>query len=189
MEHSLIPPSIRFYNPNPAIPFDEWDIAVPTRLTPWPVAPIMRASINGFGMGGTNGHIVLEAFKPASVTTGTAKLFNGNGRMAKPHSKPRLFTFSSYDQAGLKRNAAALVDHLATLGPAASSPEYLANLAHTLSGAKSCLSWRATCVAVSATELRDHLTTRPGEGASRDASSSVGAKRIGFIFTGQVSET
>lgn len=160
-------------------------MAVPTELTPWPVAHTKRVSINGFGMGGTNGHVVLEAFNPAPVANGTAKLLNLNGPVSKPHSKARLFTFSSHDQAGFKRNAAALVEHLASLGPAASSPEYLANLAHTLSGARSRLSWRATCVADNALELRDHLTTRPGEGATRDTSSSDGPKRIGFVFTGQ----
>lgn len=187
LEHGLIPPNVRFHNPNPAIPFDKWNMAVPTELTPWPVARTKRVSINGFGMGGTNGHVVLEAFNPATAINGngTAKLLNGSGPLSKHHSRSRLFTFSSYDQAGFKRNAAALVEHLTNLGPAGSSPEYLANLAQTLSGARSSLSWRATCVTDSATELRDYLTTRPGEGATRDASSSTGPKRIGFVFTGQ----
>ncbi|KAI3397078.1 hypothetical protein diail_11220 [Diaporthe ilicicola] len=188
LEHGLIPPNIRFHNPNPAIPFDKWNMAVPTELTPWPVARTKRVSINGFGMGGTNGHVVLEAFNPSAWTNGNSngpakKLLNGS--LAKPHSRARLFTFSSYDQAGFKRNAAALVDHFSSLGPASSTPEYLANLAHTLSGARSRLPWRATCVADSATELRDYLTARPGEGATRDASSNTDPKRIGFVFTGQ----
>lgn len=185
LEHSLIPPNIRFHNPNPAIPFDKWNMSVPTELTPWPVARTKRVSINGFGMGGTNGHVVLEAFNPSPATNGSAKLLNGSGPLAKPHSRARLFTFSSYDQAGFKRNAAALVEHLTKLGPAGSTPEYLANLAHTLSGARSRLSWRATTVADSATGLRDYLTSRPGDGATRDGSSSVDPKRIGFVFTGQ----
>lgn len=185
LEHGLIPPNIHFHNPNSAIPFDEWNMAVPTKLTPWPVAHTKRMSINGFGMGGTNGHVVLEAFNPIPMASGTAKLLNGSPPMAKPHSGARLFTFSSHDQAGFKRNAAALVEHLANLKSTASSPGYLANLAHTLSGARSCLSWRATCIADSTPELRNYLTTRPGEGASRDASSSSSPSRIGFVFTGQ----
>ena len=47
LEHGLIPPNIRFHNPNPAIPFKDWNMAVPTELTPWPVAQVKRASING----------------------------------------------------------------------------------------------------------------------------------------------
>ncbi|KAK9259811.1 hypothetical protein V1519DRAFT_499561 [Lipomyces tetrasporus] len=152
LEHGLIPPNVLFSKPNPAIPFDEWNIGVPTKLTPWPVAHTKRMSISGFGMGGTTGHVVLDA---------------------------------SHDHAGFKRNADALVEHLDTLGPAAKSPEFLANLAHTLLGARSSLSWRATCLAESATELREYLTTKPGDGATRDSSSSTSHPRIGFVFTGQ----
>lgn len=158
---------------------------MPTALTPWPVAHTKRVSINGFGMGGTNGHVVLEAFNPNPMGNSTTKLLNGSGPVSKPHSRARIFTFSSYDKAGFKRNATALDEHLASLGPAASRPEYLANLAHTLSGAKSSLAWKDACIASSATELRDYLNANPGENASRDASSGAGLKRIGFVFTGQ----
>jgi acyl transferase domain-containing protein len=179
MEHSLIPPNLYFSKPNPAIPFDEWNMAVPTKLTPWPVAHTKRMSVSGFGMGGTNGHVVLDGYDPSRLANGHEKV---NG-LEKPRSRKRLFVFSSHDQAGFKRNADALVEHLDSLGPAASSPEYLANLAHTLAGARSSLSWRATCSAESASELREYLTTKPGDSATRDAGS--GAPRIGFVFTGQ----
>ena len=149
------------------------------------MAHTKRVSINGFGMGGTNGHVVLEAFNPSLMANGTTKLLNGSSSVTKAHSRSRLFTFSSHDQAGFKRNATALVEHLTTLGAAASSSEYLANLAYTLSGARSCLSWRATCIIDSANELREYLKARPGEGASRDARSRAGSRRIGFVFTGQ----
>jgi len=158
---------------------------VPTKLTPWPVAQIKRLSINGFGMGGTNGHVVLEAFNPVTQANGTTRRLNGNSTLSKPHSKPRLFTFSSHDRAGFKRNAVALFEHLSSLNSIATRPEYLANLAHTLSGARSRLTWKATCVAESASDLRDYLTTRSGDNASRHASSRSSSARIGFVFTGQ----
>jgi len=176
LEHGMIPPNVRFHNPNKAIPFDKWNLAVPTALTPWPAAFTKRVSINGFGMGGTNGHVVLEGFNPV-------KQLNGSTLATKSQSKPRLFAFSSHDQAGFKRNAAALIEHLDQVGPAANSPEFLANLSNTLSGARSRLSWKATTVAENTAELREYLVSKPGEGATRDASE--GPKRIGFVFTGQ----
>lgn len=122
--------------------------------------------------------VVLEGFSPAPLakTNGIVK--------SKSHSKPRLFTFSSHDQAGFKRNASALHDHLTNLGPTASSAEYLANLAHTLSGARSGLSWRAACVAGNISELREYLTNHPGEDATRGG-DIADPKRVGFVFTGQ----
>ena len=208
MEHGLIPPNIYFSKPNPAIPLEEWNMAVPTKLTPWPVTRTgRRMSVSGFGMGGTNGHVVLEAFKPtthgqpkdANHTNGAltdgatnGKLINGaiNGKLingvingkspngsltndttlhGKRHNGKRLFVISSQDQAGLKRVAGALVEHLDRLGPAASTPEYLANLAHTLAVARSGLAWRTTVLAESAAELRDKLSTELGENATRAA--------------------
>ncbi len=201
MEHGLIPPNIYFSKPNPAIPLDEWNMAVPTKLTPWPVTQAgRRMSVSGFGMGGTNGHVVLESFNPGhrqltngiltngnhtngSLTNGTTngKLTNGahaNGAITNGtalhstrHNGKRLFVISSQDLAGFKRVGNSLVEHLDSLGPAASTPEYLANLAHSLAFARSGLSWRASFLAESAAELRDKLSTDPGENATRAANS------------------
>ncbi|CAG8971039.1 hypothetical protein HYALB_00005277 [Hymenoscyphus albidus] len=188
MENGLIPPNIHFTEANSAIPLDEWNMAVPTKLTPWPITQgERRMSVSGFGMGGTNGHVVLESFTP-----GRRKLINGTlsiGHHAhnpnfqtNRHSKKRLFLISSQDQAGFKRVGDSLVEHLDSLGPVASTPEYLANLAHTFAVARSGLSWRASILAESVAELRDKLSTEPGANATRAASSG---SRIGFVFTGQ----
>ncbi|CAI7574033.1 unnamed protein product [Penicillium glandicola] len=55
---------------NPDIQFDEWNMAVSTKLTPYPVAPTKCMSGSGFGMGGTNGHVVLESSDPTDFSTG-----------------------------------------------------------------------------------------------------------------------
>jgi zearalenone synthase (highly reducing iterative type I polyketide synthase) len=176
LENALIPPNINFTRPNPSIPLGEWNMGVPTSLTPWPVAQTKRMSVSGFGMGGTNAHVVLEAVNhPKAVTSST------NGVLAS-QTGSKLFVFSSHDKAGFKRIGQALVDHLDKLGPAASSAEYLADLAHTLSTARSGLSWRSTCFAGDVTELREQLTTTLGENATRAPSKPP---RIGFVFTGQ----
>ncbi|KAF2258097.1 reducing polyketide synthase [Lojkania enalia] len=173
MENSLIPPNIHLSKINPAIPLDKWNMAVPTKLTPWPACQTKRMSVSGFGMGGTNAHFVMEE-GPLS-------------RNIVKHSyiiRKRLFVFSSNDQAGFKRLRGTLVKHLEHQGPAASSPEYLANLAHTLSIARSGLSWKDTIIAESAVELREQLEATLGQNATR-AYRSRSPPRIGFVFTGQ----
>jgi acyl transferase domain-containing protein len=184
MEHNLIPPNIHFTKGNPNIPFHEWNVAVPLKPTAWPISQTKRMSVSGFGMGGTNGHAVLESFNPSRLADVPVK--HGDlTRFQKARNKKRLFVFSSHDQAGFKRNADALVHHIENLGSAASSSEFLANLAHTLSGAKSSLSWRATCLAENITEICDYLSNKPGDGASRATSIGNTTPRIGFVFTGQ----
>ena len=172
LEAGLIPPNIRFATANSAIPLDEWNMAIPTRLTPWPAAAKKRVSVSGFGMGGTNAHIVLEAAKNASNKSMTASRT----------SKKRLFVFSSHDRAGFSRMGKSLVDHLDALGSAASSSSYLADLAYTLAVARSGLLWRRTCLAGHVADLREQLSIAVGEDATRTPTSPP---RIGFVFTGQ----
>ncbi|KAF6814034.1 hypothetical protein CSOJ01_04267 [Colletotrichum sojae] len=180
LENGFIPPNIYYNKPNPKIPFDKWNMAVPTKLTPWPMCKTKRMSVSGFGMGGTNGHVVLEAFNPDHWKS---LLLPNGAAYEEPRAKKRLFTFSSHDQAGFKRLGETLADHLDGLGPAASSPEFLAEFAHTLAVARSGLSWRASCVAETAADLRHQLTSGIAEKPTR--APEGGPPRIGFIFTGQ----
>lgn len=58
LERGFILPNYDFKHPNENIPFDEWGLKVATRQQPWPFGK-RWASVNGFGFGGTNGHVVV----------------------------------------------------------------------------------------------------------------------------------
>jgi acyl transferase domain-containing protein len=58
LERSFILPNYDFEQPNEQIPFEQWGLKVPTRQQPWPLGK-RWASVNGFGFGGTNGHVVV----------------------------------------------------------------------------------------------------------------------------------
>jgi acyl transferase domain-containing protein len=62
MEKGQIPPSVNFDKPNPKLKLDEWGLKVATELEPWPATgeEPRRASVNNFGYGGTNSHVILE---------------------------------------------------------------------------------------------------------------------------------
>lgn len=61
IEKKIIPPTIGVVNPNPAIKFDEWKLKIVTDAMPWPTSiPMRRASVNSFGYGGANAHVILE---------------------------------------------------------------------------------------------------------------------------------
>ncbi|KAL4786915.1 hypothetical protein BJX76DRAFT_364738 [Aspergillus varians] len=62
MEMGALPPSINFEKPNPRLTLDEWRLKVVTELEKWPVADgqTMRASVNNFGYGGSNAHVIME---------------------------------------------------------------------------------------------------------------------------------
>jgi acyl transferase domain-containing protein/NADPH:quinone reductase-like Zn-dependent oxidoreductase/ubiquinone/menaquinone biosynthesis C-methylase UbiE len=62
MEKGQIPPSANFEQPNPKLRLDEWNLKVVTELEPWSATGSQprRASVNSFGYGGTNGHVIVE---------------------------------------------------------------------------------------------------------------------------------
>ncbi|KAH8662215.1 hypothetical protein BX600DRAFT_414262 [Xylariales sp. PMI_506] len=61
VERGVIPKHINFEAPgNPNINFEDLKVKVPLKNTPWPVAGLRRASVNCFGFGGTNAHVILD---------------------------------------------------------------------------------------------------------------------------------
>jgi acyl transferase domain-containing protein len=90
LQHEMIPPNIKFNTPNPKskqndtlkqpylnppVAFRENRLIVPTKATPWPQDRCKRASVNSFGIGGTNAHVGVIAnmsshqLKPMSSLT------------------------------------------------------------------------------------------------------------------------
>jgi acyl transferase domain-containing protein len=51
VERGLIPPIAGFEKPNSRFKLEEWRVALPETLIPWPTAGVRRASINSFGYG------------------------------------------------------------------------------------------------------------------------------------------
>ena len=96
-----------------------------------------------------------------------------------PKASPKLFVWSSSDEAGLKRQAASYHRHLSTVIDDASET-YLADLAYTLASRRSILPWKSFLVADSVQDLEHKLL----EGNLR-AVRSTRAPAIGFVFTGQ----
>ncbi|KAI0910920.1 ketoacyl-synt-domain-containing protein [Ustulina deusta] len=60
LERGIIPPNANFEEPNPEIDTKRMNIAFPRESISWPVFGLRRASVNSFGFGGSNCHIVLE---------------------------------------------------------------------------------------------------------------------------------
>lgn len=145
---------------------------------PWPKARIKRASVNSFGYGGSNAHVVVDdahsALKRAdlphtrSIVTDFDDLFADDGN----ESPRQLLVFSGNDEASLKANVAALSSHLLNPGVRVD----LRDLAYTLAERRTHHFYRAFAVA---------------ESSEYDEGSVVFGKKqstkptIGFVFTGQ----
>lgn len=164
-EYGIIPPVAGFATPKPGLPLDM--LRIPTERLSWPEGVAPRISINSFGYGGTNAHVILEKrprIRETSFDTGHS-----------PYS--HLFVFSANNQSSLKT----------MLGSYASWVEQnprtsLADLSHTLCRGRSALPWRFSCIADTSTSLISELQ----QGLHKIPSKPIlSPKQVVFVFTGQ----
>ncbi|KAK5997537.1 Highly reducing polyketide synthase gloL [Cladobotryum mycophilum] len=87
LENEIIPPNINFSTPNPKIPFEKYNLKVPVEPIPWPTDRHCRVSVNSFGIGGANAHVILDSaasfgiprrFKTASTGAKSSGSDRGN---------------------------------------------------------------------------------------------------------------
>jgi acyl transferase domain-containing protein/acyl carrier protein len=111
LKHGMIPPNLHFQTPNPAIPWQQYALTVPTHLMSWPQSDGPRlAGVSSFGIAGTNAHIVLqEPPKPGERETPSQDREIG---------RPQLLSLSAQTPAALKALARAYVNHLNNERPA-----------------------------------------------------------------------
>ncbi|KAI4910493.1 Type I Iterative PKS [Alternaria infectoria] len=60
LEMGVIPPSALFEKISPKINAKIYNVEVPTKCIPWPTNGLRRISVNSFGFGGSNGHVILD---------------------------------------------------------------------------------------------------------------------------------
>ena len=184
LEHNMIPPQVNFEKPNPDIDLENLNIRIPTTLES---RPLKRISVNSFGYGGTNAHVVLDAGdvdpvkQPASQTNGYT-----NGHHAPeqdtPKAKERLFVLSAASGKSCKDVASRLAKHLESQADSADPDALLNRLAFTLSK-RSVMENRVGVIASDLKDLVARLTTLSNEDIPRPDNQT--APRIGFVFSGQ----
>ncbi|KAI0418238.1 hypothetical protein F5X98DRAFT_123264 [Xylaria grammica] len=60
LEKGVITPNALFEKLNPDIDAERYHIVVPTECVPWPTRGLRRISVNSFGFGGSNVHVVMD---------------------------------------------------------------------------------------------------------------------------------
>ncbi|PYH28554.1 polyketide synthase [Aspergillus neoniger CBS 115656] len=98
IQHGVIPPNLLFNELSPLVAPYTTHLQVPTQALPWPDLPSgspRRVSVNSFGFGGANAHVILESFSGAS-----SSLSSSSGcELVTPEILP--FVFSAASEASL----------------------------------------------------------------------------------------
>ncbi|KAL9485418.1 hypothetical protein ACSS6W_004207 [Trichoderma asperelloides] len=194
LESGWMAPTHGLTNINPKIKLAEWKIDIPTRATRWP-AGLRRISINNFGYGGANAHVVIDDayhylknhnLKAPHNTTVEELLTNSiKGPTTIPEGPTsRLFLLSSHEESGITRLSESLQKYLGEVDTKNGSEEQnrlLHRLAYTLSEKRSSLPWKTFAAASTIEELQQAL-----DGARTQATRTpTKARPLTFIFTGQ----
>ncbi|PGH00300.1 hypothetical protein AJ80_09194 [Polytolypa hystricis UAMH7299] len=163
LEHKTIPPNINFSTPNPKIPFEKAKLSVPMSATPWPADRCERASINSFGIGGANAHVILDSFPSFCPQRAQHK------QPVNDEHTPRLLLISANSSVSLQRRMNDLQTYLAT------KPSALNDAAYTLGMRREHLKHKAFIVAQADAVLHVSDSLKPN-------SAPPG---LAFVFTGQ----
>ncbi|KQT68982.1 MULTISPECIES: type I polyketide synthase [unclassified Aureimonas] len=115
MRHGEIPANLHFATPNPKIDFETWKLEVTAEPVALPESETpLIFGVNSFGFGGTNGHMVVQAYRPKAAAA----------RVAAPASAPEgeafddLLVLSAPSAEGLDAVASAHAAHLRAADPA-----------------------------------------------------------------------
>lgn len=199
LERGFLLPNHDFKEPNEKIPWKEWNLKVLKRQQPWPKSK-KYISVNNFGFGGTNAHVVLgkapsvqkpQPAKPSQATppqenTSMLRLFT-NARPAKVQEpKPaspnntKLFVMTANDKASLLAVMKKMVVYLEQR-PEIFQKDLMENFAYTLGQRRSLLQWRAAIATDSSFDLIESINSDKIIPCKQSAEKP----RLGFIFTGQ----
>ena len=190
LEKGMIVPTYGVERVNPKLKLGEWNLALPQQVVKWPTPGIRRISLNSFGFGGANSHIILDDAYHYLQERGLAGKHNtvvhdlntnGGLQRSRVNGSKQLFLFSGNDQTGAKRVSEALHTWLQGDSGHKHDSSFLDNLAYTLALRRTHLKQRTFAIAGSLSELTEKL--------SEGLSAAVGSQRYGdnlvMVFTGQ----
>ncbi|RYP70869.1 hypothetical protein DL769_004844 [Monosporascus sp. CRB-8-3] len=166
LEHQIIPPTIKCLPLNPKIPFESGRLTVPTEATPWPKERYERVSVNSFGIGGANAHVIVDSASrfgiPKQTTTKNTET-----------NMPQLFLYSAKSTQSLKR----MTENWRSFLENAPENLSLADISYTLANRREHLPFRSFAVG-----------TRYKPGIASSPTSPANPPSVVMVFTGQGSQ-
>jgi len=174
LKNKQIPPNLHFNNPNPDINYENGCIKIPTKPIPLDTDDNEEAyaSINSFGYGGTNGHIVLSGYKnpPKKNTAIERELY--------------ILPISATSESALKDLAASYLSFLNY-----NKELSIADLAYSLAFRQSHHSFRLVFIVNSKEDFYKKLEQYVssgfiGAGVVYNADASRKKPAIAFVYTG-----
>lgn len=178
LRHRAIPASIHFENPNPNIPFDEWNLKVVSENTDLPSTGRLIVGINSFGFGGANAHVILESHDDAATARKTTP---------RPGPIDVPLVLSGKTEAALRANARHYADLLRQ-----SPAEHWYDLAYSAAHHRDWHEYRAVILGSAPQEVAATLASfadgQPGPIPLVHTTSMTSPPRLALIYSGNGSQ-
>ena len=166
LENRMLPPSVNFKRPNPAIDFENSPFYVQQTLSKWHSANgRLIAGVSAFGIGGTNAHVVVEGAPPLASSD--------------PPRPWQLLTISAKTGVALEKATDRLAEFLAS-HPGVN----LADVAFTLQHGRKAFANRRIVVAKDIAEAVSLLKSRTPK-RMYDEKPFEGEATVAFMFPAQ----
>ncbi|OQD84167.1 hypothetical protein PENANT_c014G07229 [Penicillium antarcticum] len=193
MERGQIPPSVNFKKPNPKLQLDQWGLKVASKLEPWPAAKDRpwRASVNNFGYGGTNSHVIVESIRslasslPSQLSNGTHYPID-----SKTKAESKVLIFSGRDEQACQRMVSNTKEYLLRCKlqdpgmTADKTNSLMRDLTWTLTQHRSRFAWVSAHAVKYSNDLYKAIESLDAPQFKPVRLSDTPA-RIGMVFTGQ----
>ena len=169
LKNKIMPPNVNLRELNPALKFEKTPFYTISQAQEWEAAPstARRASINSFGFGGTNCHMVVEE-APKLVEAMSEKKY------ARPN---HVLCLSAHTKQTLEQKINNLADYLKT------NDNDLGDICYTENVTKSLFKYRWSGVAESCADLLNKL-----QAVKPDQIEAVLPPKVALMFTGQGSQ-
>ena len=149
LKNEKVAPNLHFNKPNPKIPWEGFNVEIPTALKSWDRSQDnpRRAGISSFGLSGTNGHALVEE-APITTTIPMPK------EQLEGQSGPLVFAVSSKSKVGLVEVAKKYVKWLDRVDE---SSVKFSDFCYSTTVGRSHLTQCALCIASNFLEAREVL--------------------------------
>lgn len=181
LEHRTIAPNIKFAPLNPAIPFAKAKLQIPEEPTPWPTDRDERISINAFGIGGSNAHVIVESpasYLAAHPDTDAKVRVTQNTAATSNNSEPQLLLFSAKTTQSLDDIVSSYRTFLAEDQNVSLN---VADVAHTLASRREHFQRRTFAIATN----NKFDVAAAAASTSKDGPAASGPSSLVMVFTGQ----
>ncbi|KAJ5170061.1 Acyl transferase/acyl hydrolase/lysophospholipase [Penicillium coprophilum] len=188
LENCMFLPNRNFEKINPRIPLDDWKLKVQLRPESWVTSGPRRVSVNSFGYGGSNAHVIVEDAQGCISSwdlnkenkTLTAVTENHDEIVPRPPpDSSRIFMVSGFDERTCTQQMRSLSNHILEREHKVDQEKFLDDLAFTLNERRSIFPWKAAVVGDTMTGLAASLSQ------NFKPRSAIRKPTLGFVFTGQ----